>query len=90
MNIEDSRSFQNNFAQYSFRLYVLVPDFLIQLAFDLVYIAAQTTEIIFSVEIIQVGTLTFQFLKLNSFVEVTKPFSFLTSYHPTTLNNRTN
>ena len=74
MNIEGSRSFQNNFAQYPFRLYVLVPDFLIQLGIDPVYIAAKTTEIIFSVVIIQVGTLTFQFLKLNFFVEVTKPF----------------
>ena len=40
MNIEGSRSFQNNFVQYSFRLSVLVPDFLIQVGIDLVYIAA--------------------------------------------------
>ena len=63
MNIEGSRSFQNNFVQYSFRLFVLVTDFLIQLEIDLVYIAAKITEIIFSVEIIQVGILIFQFLK---------------------------
>ena len=63
MNIEGSRSFQNNFVQYSFRLSVLVPDCLIQLGIDLVYIAAKITEIIFSVVIIQVGTLNFQFLK---------------------------
>ena len=63
MNIEGSRSFQNNFVQYSFRLSVLVPDFFIQLGIDLVYIAAKITEIVFSVVIIQVGILTFQFLK---------------------------
>ena len=56
MNIEGSRSFQNNFVQYSFRLSVLVPDFLIQLGIDLVYIGAKITEIIFSVVITQVGT----------------------------------
>ena len=63
MNIEGSRSFQNNFVQYSFRLSVLVPDFLIQLGIDLVYIAANITEIIFSVVIIQVVSLTFRCLK---------------------------
>ena len=63
MNIEGSRSFQNNFVQYSFRLSVLVPDFLIQLGIDLVYIGAKITEIIFSVVITQVGTRTFQCLK---------------------------
>ena len=86
MNFEGSRSFQNNFVQYSFRLSVFVPDFLIQLGIDLVYmIEAKVTEIIFSVVVFQVGTLTFQFLKVNFFVEVTKPF--LVFLRPTILQH---
>ena len=86
MNIEGSRSFQNNFVQYSFRLSVLVPDFLIQLGIDLVYIAAKIIEIIFSVVIIQVGTLTFQFLKSKFLCWSNKAFLvFLSPHHPTTL-----
>ena len=75
MNIEGSRSFQNNFVQYSFRLSVLVLDLFIQLGIDLVYIAAKITGIIFSVVIIQVGILTFQFLKTKFLCCSNKAFS---------------
>ena len=55
---------QNNFVQYSFRLSVLALYPFIQLGIDVVYIAAKTKGMIFSVVIIQAGTyLTFQFLK---------------------------
>ena len=91
MNIEGSRSFQNNFVQYSFTLSVLVPDLLTQLGIDLVYIAAIITGIIFSFVIIQVGILTFQFLKRKFLCWSNKAFLvFLRPHDPTTLDNRTN
>jgi len=59
---------------------VLVSGLIIQLGIDLVYIAAKTKGIIFSVVIIQFGTLTFQFLKSrkqNNFVQYSFRLSVL-------------